>query len=203
MTTTAPWPTLRSLRGRHHSPPAPVHAPRLAVTPSAALLGRSVAVPYLGDPLCSGLAPQLPPVRTRRGSFIRRASAGPQMWRQADASEEARRATCGAKRAVGQANALIHSGQTVAYARGVRRKRSLTPRKMNGDSTMRTAATPQRVLALPQWTDAQEDGLACVVCGLDYTSPAAKGVISMPVGRCATTASSVFACACCCGEGDE
>jgi len=111
--------------------------------------------------------------------------------------------TVSTKHAVGQSNTAVQSGQTVAYARGVRRKRSLTPRKMNGDSTMRTAATPQRVSALPQWTDAQEDGLACVVCGLDYTSPAAKGVISMPVGRCATTGSSVFACASCCGEGDE
>ncbi len=53
-----------------------------------------------------------------------------------------------------------------------------------------------------------DDGLACVVCGLDFASLAAKGVTSIPVGTCATTGSSVFACAACCGEaqprgGDE
>ncbi len=68
---------------------------------------------------------------------------------------------------------------------------------------MRTQVEPRKTSVRPQWTDKQEDGLACVMCGLDYTSPAAKGVVSMPVGRCATTGSSVFACASCCGEGDE
>jgi len=68
---------------------------------------------------------------------------------------------------------------------------------------MRTAAIPQRTSAIPQWTDEQEEGLACVMCGLDYTRPAARGVASVPVGHCATTGSSVFACASCCGEGDE
>ncbi len=47
---------------------------------------------------------------------------------------------------------------------------------------------------------AMADGLACVVCGLDYLSPAAKGVPHVPVGRCAETGSQVFACTSCCGE---
>jgi len=45
-----------------------------------------------------------------------------------------------------------------------------------------------------------DDGLACVVCQLDYTSKEAKGIVSVPVGTCAETGSSVFACAACCGE---
>lgn len=44
------------------------------------------------------------------------------------------------------------------------------------------------------------DGLACVVCGLDF---AGRGVPSVPVGRCAETGSQVFACASCCGEDDR
>jgi hypothetical protein len=48
-----------------------------------------------------------------------------------------------------------------------------------------------------------DDGLACVVCGLDYTTKEAIGTASVPVGTCDETGSSVFACASCCGEGDQ
>lgn len=48
-----------------------------------------------------------------------------------------------------------------------------------------------------------DDGLACVVCGLDFTTTEAIGTASVPVGTCAATGSSVFACATCCGEADE
>ncbi len=48
-----------------------------------------------------------------------------------------------------------------------------------------------------------EDGLACVVCGLDDTSVEALDVRQVPVGRDAETGAQVFACATCCGEADS
>lgn len=47
------------------------------------------------------------------------------------------------------------------------------------------------------------DGLACVVCGLDDTSAEALDVRQVPVGRDAATGAQVFACASCCGEADS
>lgn len=46
-------------------------------------------------------------------------------------------------------------------------------------------------------TDAQADGLACVVCGLDYLHHGSS--VSVPVGR-SVTGSQVFACVGPCGE---
>ena len=43
-------------------------------------------------------------------------------------------------------------------------------------------------------TPAQADGLACVVCDLDFLSPEARGVHWVPVGRDTETGSQVFAC---------
>jgi len=48
-----------------------------------------------------------------------------------------------------------------------------------------------------------EDGLACVVCGLDYSSAEALDVRQVPVGCDAETGAQVFACATCCGEADS
>lgn len=48
-----------------------------------------------------------------------------------------------------------------------------------------------------------EDGLVCVACELDFTSPAARGVRQVPVGHDAETGCQVFACATCCGESEH
>ncbi len=48
-----------------------------------------------------------------------------------------------------------------------------------------------------------EDGLACVICGLDDTSAEALDVRQVPVGCDAETGAQVFACATCCGEADS
>jgi len=53
---------------------------------------------------------------------------------------------------------------------------------------------------LKQLTD---DGLACVVCGLDHSSAEALDVRQVPVGCDAETGAQVFACATCCGEADS
>ena len=55
-------------------------------------------------------------------------------------------------------------------------------------------------MKLNQLTD---DGLACVVCGLDDTSAEALDVRQVPVGCDAETGAQVFACATCCGEADS
>lgn len=44
----------------------------------------------------------------------------------------------------------------------------------------------------PDLTDAQANGLACVVCPEDYTTSTAPHV---PIGRSVATGSQVFACA--------
>lgn len=43
-----------------------------------------------------------------------------------------------------------------------------------------------------------DDGLDCVICGVDLTNPEGK----VPVGHDVDTGSAVFACAICCGEHD-
>jgi len=48
-----------------------------------------------------------------------------------------------------------------------------------------------------------EDGLACVVCGLDCSSAEALDVRQVPVGCDAETGAQVFVCATCCGEADS
>ena len=48
-----------------------------------------------------------------------------------------------------------------------------------------------------------DDGLACVVCGLDDTSAEVLDVRQVPVGCDAETGAQVFACATCCGEADS
>jgi len=53
---------------------------------------------------------------------------------------------------------------------------------------------------LNQLTD---DGLACVICGLDDPRAEALDVRQVPVGCDAETGAQVFACATCCGEADS
>lgn len=57
---------------------------------------------------------------------------------------------------------------------------------------------PQEITA--GLTDDQADGLACVICGLDYLR--APGSASIPVDR-AATGSQVFACIGRCAEAAE